>query len=479
MIYARFLWSIANALQQKVHGSVASPEARNVLKACVRAIAGLANSLEGTPPADLLDAASLPAELRAALASPDPLASAWPPDAPPENPAAHGGAAGPIAACARWLEQADWQHDRQLHATARSLIAWEKSLLDAAVDRMVEVGQRTAGQDDSARQLRIDPVAVEGYFQRSVNKTAKVSEFRQVVGGRSRQTALFTLEGDTGLPRKLVIQRDHPAGITPQGAREEFPVLQAAHRAGMKVPKPLLVEPSRDFIGAPFMVSEQVPGSILGPDYFQPPRSAKMALGLAEQLAILHRIPFDDLAANLRHTLKVNDASGWRQELDAIRETWHRLTHWPCISVSAALAWMEANIDSVENHLSIVHNDTAFHNILGDAEEIAAVLDWELVHIGHPAEDLGYCRPFVEEMTSWDKFMAAYVAAGGEPMSQRQIDYFSLRANVHLTTLLQYGRSMFEGGKTSDINLAEAATSFMPKLMRRLGTILESVLKNA
>jgi aminoglycoside phosphotransferase (APT) family kinase protein len=106
-------------------------------------------------------------------------------------------------------------------------------------------------------------------------------------------------------------------------------------------------------------------------------------------------------------------------------------------------------------------------------------LDFELVHLGHPAEDLGYCRPFVQEMTEWDKFIDAYVAAGGKRFPADVVDYFSLRGGVHLMTLLQYGRGVFKSGATTDINLAEAAMSFIPKQHNRIARMVEVVLDRA
>jgi hypothetical protein len=43
-------------------------------------------------------------------------------------------------------------------------------------------------------------------------------------------------------------------------------------------------------------------------------------------------------------------------------------------------------------------------------------------------------------------------------------------------TLLQYGRSMFLAGLTTDINLAETATSFVPKQHSRIAAMVEAVI---
>jgi aminoglycoside phosphotransferase (APT) family kinase protein len=479
VIYSRYIESVARALQQKVHGSVRDKEARAILEACVRTLSGIANALgnDDVPSFPELGIQALPGS--AADDGSDNSVTALPTQAPPENPAIQRTTATRIQRSAQWLETQGWLGNGTDMATASALLSWEKQLIDRAIDRMTGFERLAEVPDEGVRQLKIDPDAVAAYFRRRCGEEAgiRIVRFRQAVGGRSRQTALFTLEGDTGLPRDLVIQRDHPASVNPQGVAREFPVLRLVSDAGLKVARPLLLEPSREPLGAPFIVLEQVRGTVAGPDYFNPPRARSLALQLATELARLHRVPIDSIASGLRHSVAPGDESGWVQELEDIERAWGSLKHWPSITVSAALAWMRHNVEVIRPAFAIVHNDAAFHNILAEKGRITALLDWELVHIGHPGEDLGYCRSFVSEMVPWNRFVEAYVEAGGHEISPKQLDYFSLRAIVHLLTLVQYGRQMFETGKTVDVNLAEVGASFIPKLVRRLATMLDVVLQ--
>jgi aminoglycoside phosphotransferase (APT) family kinase protein len=488
LIYSRYVGAVARALQQKVHASVKDSEARAILEACVRTLSGIANAQgdDEVPPFPELARGAIPnqsSDRTPAVApetsegAPDPVI-ALPTEAPPESPAVQRATADRIRRSAEWLETQDWAGDQQNRATARALLRWEKQLMDSAIDRMTAFERLAGVPDEGTRALKIDPEAVATYFRRRCGEEAgiRVTRFRQAVGGRSRQTALFRLEGTTGLPRNLVIQRDHPASVNPRGVVQEFPVLQLVADARLKVARPLFLEPSREPLGAPFIVLEQVKGTVAGPDYFNPPATPELALQLAAELARLHRVPFESIAAQMRHSVPAGAESGWSQELEGIERAWASLRHFPSLAVSAALAWMRGNVDSVRHAFSIVHNDAAFHNILAANGRITALLDWELVHIGHPAEDLGYCRSFVSEMVPWPRFVEAYVKAGGQEFSDRELDYFSLRAIVHLLTLVQYGREMFEIGRTVDVNLAEVGASFVPKLVRRLAAMLETVL---
>jgi len=58
------------------------------------------------------------------------------------------------------------------------------------------------------------------------------------------------------------------------------------------------------------------------------------------------------------------------------------------------------------------------HNILDQDGNLAALLDWELMHLGDPAEDIGNCRAtLIEPFIGWDEFVNHYVAAGGDPVA--------------------------------------------------------------
>ena len=137
---------------------------------------------------------------------------------------------------------------------------------------------------------------------------------------------------------------------------------------------------------------------------------------------------------------------------------------------------MRRNAAVIGPRLAIVHSDAHFHNIHVDNEEFIALLDWELVHVGHPAEDLGYCRPVIEKMTTWKKFMSAYVAAGGQAPERGEIDYFTLRELVRLITMLMPARNMIQNGTMADVLMTEIGTDFIQRLIYRLAQALQNVL---
>jgi aminoglycoside phosphotransferase (APT) family kinase protein len=58
-------------------------------------------------------------------------------------------------------------------------------------------------------------------------------------------------------------------------------------------------------------------------------------------------------------------------------------------TMELAFRWLEANRPPTREHV-IVHGDFRLGNLIVDRDGLAAVLDWELLHIGNPVEDLGW-----------------------------------------------------------------------------------------
>jgi aminoglycoside phosphotransferase (APT) family kinase protein len=125
---------------------------------------------------------------------------------------------------------------------------------------------------------------------------------------------------------------------------------------------------------------------------------------------------------------------------------------------------------------SLVHGDYSFHNLLYDGDRLSAVLDWELAHIGHPAEDLGYIQTVAMSVVGWDRYMAVYRQAGGQNHDPVTVGFYALFGTLKLMVLIQRARAMFESGMTDDVQLAEVALYHLPKLVQKLSIELRRVL---
>lgn len=471
MSVADYLWAVARGLQTQVHPETPAGAARDTLTNSIHILTVIANALEAHAPAEVARPREAPPPV--SRAETDRLRG------PAENTAAYGDTGAALAAAARTLEASDRADYRD--APARELIRWEKSLIDAAIARMNSVVKaRQAAPEASA--LEIDVGKLQAFLRMRLSlEHLEISNFKPVLGGRSRQTALFSLREAPGIANELVVQRLLP-GLKPNAAfasmATQYEVLARLHSVGLKVPRPVCFDSGSDALGAPFLVAERTRGSVAQPDYWSPPQSREVALQLAAQMARLHTLPAADLAQVVARARSRNDLAGWRAELERLDADWRALAHWPSVTVSAAVSWLRDNVGCIEARETLVHNDMVFHNILAEGDQLTAILDWEQISIGHPAEDLGYCYPAVAARLDWNEFLDAYYAAGGPRISPREIDYFALRALLRLMILvLVGGRNGFEEGRGQDVLLASAGAFFSQRLLHRFAHVLEAVLE--
>jgi hypothetical protein len=92
------------------------------------------------------------------------------------------------------------------------------------------------------------------------------------------------------------------------------------------------------------------------------------------------------------------------------------------VTFERAHAWLVANRPS-RTAATIVHGDLRMGNVIVDTDGLAAVIDWELVHVGDPIEDLAWLcvkawrfgAPLeVGGVGTIDELVDAYERAGGQ-----------------------------------------------------------------
>lgn len=462
MSMSRYLWTAAHDLRAYVYPALEPGVPQDTLTNAIRILTAVANALEAEPPSGLAGHAAEPVDT-------DRLSG------PTENPAVYRATGGAIAAIAGEIDSG-----ATAPADAKADLAWEKALLDAAIARMDAAETATAPQVVDPR-MNIDRGALEAYLRAHTGSAdLAITAFRPILGGRSRQTALLSVSGAPGLPDDLVVQRSLP-GLVPGpafvGEEGQFALLEALHKAGLKVPKPYILETGAEALGAAFLVTDRSPGVPAQPDYWSRVEPESVALDLAGQMALLHAQPYEALAPRLAQSRDRFDREGWLEDLEGFASAWHSMRHWPCIAISAAIAWMRANVDCLDERRALVHNDMIFHNILAENGKVTAILDWEQTCVGHPGEDLGYAYPAVSMATDWGKFMDAYAAAGGPPVTQRQVDYFALRAALRMLLLvLQGGRDGFEKRGAEGVLVASANAHWTQRFIHRFSGVVADVL---
>ena len=196
--------------------------------------------------------------------------------------------------------------------------------------------------------------------------------------GASRETYLVHAAAD-GWSRELVLQKDRGGGMV--GVAEQARLLAAAGAAGVPVPAVHAWDATGDRLGTPFLLTGHVAGETLPRRILRAPELADARAGFAAQagrvLARLHATPVGGLSW-LDPADQLDHIVAWLDEVGA-----------PHPAFEIAIGWLRRNRPAQAGQV-LVHGDFRTGNLVMGADGIRAVLDWELAHLGDPAEDLAW-----------------------------------------------------------------------------------------
>jgi aminoglycoside phosphotransferase (APT) family kinase protein len=346
--------------------------------------------------------------------------------------------------------------------------------IEAAVERCLST--RADGAGPIGAQQPITAERVQAYLREHHDPALRVTDFKILAGGRSKQTIMLSLTDRGGNTFERVIRRDLVVAITGATVVDEYRVLVALADRGYPVPRPHRLETDTSLLGSAFMLMDKVEGRLAG-DVFDPPESAAAVLHSATVLGELHALSVAEIAPTLRPAVQTPlDRTRLRDLVRELQSTWAKSSRAACIAMDAVFAWLLENVERVQPLTAVVHGDYSYHNILFDQGSLTAVMDWELVRIGHPAEDLGYIRAAVQSRIDWNDFMAAYRAGGGADVQHRDVVFFCLLSKLRLMTLLFGARQYFESGATDDLQLADVSIFHLPRLIQQASAEIRAVL---
>ncbi len=211
-----------------------------------------------------------------------------------------------------------------------------------------------------------------------------ITNLYRMSGGASRETWSFDCLRN-GVTESLILRRDPTtlAGAGRSGGMLlEARLFDAAATAGLPVPQILASgDADPEVLETGFLVMTRVDGETIARKILrdEPYAHARTVLvrQLGEALGKLHAIPVDVVAG-----LELSDRlARYREVLDVLE--------YPSPTFEYAYRWLMQN-QPTQPRQAVVHGDYRLGNVIVDTGGLAAVLDWELAHIGDPMEDLGW-----------------------------------------------------------------------------------------
>ncbi|HEY2373104.1 MAG TPA: phosphotransferase family protein [Gaiellaceae bacterium] len=253
----------------------------------------------------------------------------------------------------------------------------------------------------------------------------EISEPVLLAGGASKEAWAVDVDGEPLLVRRAASSVIHRHTLS---LENEFAVLQAAHAAGVKVPKPL--QYISDLAGREAFVMERLEGETIGRRVVRREELAaareRLPVQMADELAKIHAIP-------TAHVPFLYEAKLERmvEELDEVGE--------PHPAIELGLWWLRENRPPPRESV-VVHGDYRIGNLVVGESGLVGVLDWEFTHLDDPARDLAFAlvrawRFGVPEkrlggIGPVEPYLERYNELTGFGVQPEELDYWELAGNV-------------------------------------------------
>ncbi|MDV6011932.1 phosphotransferase family protein [Haloechinothrix sp. LS1_15] len=307
-----------------------------------------------------------------------------------------------------------------------------------------------------------------------------------ITGGRSNLTYRVT----DGVSSWVV--RRPPLGhvlATAHDMGREYRVISAL--AGSEVPVPATVVLCEDtaVLGAPFYVMERVAGRTYRRDTelreLGRERTRSISAGMVEVLARLHAV--DPHAVGLGdfgrpEGFLERQVRRWRKQLDASRSR-------EVPGIDELHVRLERRVPA-DAPPAIVHGDYRLDNLLiDDADEVAAVLDWEMATLGDPLTDVALLATYrgLSEIRGSDavadagdapgflepgEMLAAYAAASGRSLPD--MGFYLGLAHFKLAVILEGIHYRYTQGATVGSGFESVGAVVEPIVASGLDAVKES-----
>ena len=307
-------------------------------------------------------------------------------------------------------------------------------------------------------------------------RSVKLLSLERSTEGFSQETFSFTVEieekGGVVSRRAFVAKRAPAAGLLePYDLEPEFRVLKALSDDLLPSPPTPWFESDPAVLERPFYVMERLPGEVPipapkpdGSGPLDPATRAALTPQVIAALARLHAIDWRTRGlAFLGAPRKGNEAAlrelaRWQARIEAAR------LPVPAV-MQEALGWLRRHAPATDD-TTLVHGDFRLGNWLleetSGGVRLSGVLDWEMVHLGDPLEDVAWCTsllwragsPLASGLVPPAEFCALYTQASGRSVDPERLRFYELLSLVKMSAIMLTGIRAFRDGRTPDLRMA-------------------------
>jgi aminoglycoside phosphotransferase (APT) family kinase protein len=316
-----------------------------------------------------------------------------------------------------------------------------------------------------------------------------IADVKLVSGGNARRAWSFDAKASDGTVQPCILLAQVAGKHVESDTAQEYGILRAMTGHGLCAPAALALDADGMVAGGPALVLERIAGQASAVDFLRlDPKSGRVAMEtLAKAIAGVHA--FDWAAAGIVIPAKAGTQSlhkklgeaskHWARLGPGLRrddvkivvlneiEVWesrflaHRLEPLPALA--HLFRWLKAHVPS-PTRLTLIHGDLRPGNFLFEGRKINALLDWEMAHIGDPAEDIAWVY---RTLWSPEKFMGLdeFAAHHGMNIPHQHILFYRIFSEVKFATISVSAAASFARGDTRNLRHIDRASK-IPECVR-------------
>ncbi len=292
-------------------------------------------------------------------------------------------------------------------------------------------------------------------------------------------------EGGQTMEQDLILRAGPPTGIFgPYRAWPEFVTLRALEGSAVPVPRVYWYSDDSSILGAPFFVASLMPGEAPipwtkdGGPAFDDNRRALLGGQFVSILAALHKFDWRETSV-----ARIDGTKDVRRTAIAQVDHWmDLLARWsphrvPMLEMAAL--WLRDNAP-VADRITITHGDYRIGNFLEVDDRITAILDWELVRLGDPVEDLGWVclqawrgrSPYMCHFFEREELRDRYAALTGHEVVLRDMAYWEAFGTLKLAVMHYGATDCFARRGFNDLRMAGMGAQ-IPRMLLQVESAVE------
>jgi aminoglycoside phosphotransferase (APT) family kinase protein len=294
--------------------------------------------------------------------------------------------------------------------------------------------------------------------------------WQSAFGGNARQAYAFDAAWANGRTVPSILLSQVAGKHVDSDTAAEFAVLRALNGTDVRSPDALLLDASGEITGSPSIVLERMPGKASAVDFLAERDMAKgksLSVDLARATADLHR--FDITGADIAFDAADpvgKQVESWHESFRENRLEPHPVLDW-------LFGWLRDHAPRPVRH-ALVHGDLRPGNFLYEGDRVTALLDWEMAHVGDPAEDIGWIYRKLwspEKFLSLDEFLTIHAEQAGFVIPRRSIIYYRIFSEAKFAAISVAAAHHFATGGTSNLRHIDRAAKIPECLRLALGWI--------